>query len=90
MDNEPKLVVSKKSRSVSSGGKTVYIEIYRLENEKKWALSIDDEFNNSSVWKKEFKSEKGALLEAKEIILKEGINNFIGPESGTGEWAKNT
>ena len=90
MNIEPELIISKKSQSISSADKTVYIEIYRLENEKKWALSIDDEFGNSSVWKKTFKSEKGALLEAKESILKEGISNFIGPENGTGEWMKNT
>ena len=90
MNIEPELIISKKSQPISSAGKTVYIEIYRLENEKRWALSIDDEFNNSSVWDNTFKSEKGALLEAKKSILKEGIDSFIGPESGTGKWLKNT
>ena len=90
MKDEPKLIVSKKSQPISSGGKTVYAEIYRLENEKRWVLAIDDEFSNTSILDNTFKSEKAALLEAKKIILGEGINNFIGPEDGKGEWVKST
>ena len=90
MNNEPKLIISKKSQTISSGGKTVYAEIYRLENEKRWALAIDDKFNNTSILDNTFKSEKAALLQAKKLILEEGINNFIGPEDGRGEWVKNT
>ena len=90
MDKEPKLIVSKKSQPLSSGGKTVYIEIYRLENEKRWALAIDDEFGNTSIFDNTFKSEKAAILEAKKSILEEGINSFIGTESGKDEWIKST
>ena len=90
MNNEPELIVSKKSQPISSGGKTVYVEIYRLENEKRWALAIDDEFGNTSISDNTFKSEKAAILEAKKSILEEGINHFIGPESGKGEWVKDT
>ena len=90
MNDEPQLIISKKSQAISSGGRTVYVEIYRLENETRWALAIDDEFNNTSVWDNTFKSEKGALLAARKSILEEGISNFIGPESGKGEWVKAT
>jgi hypothetical protein len=90
MHDEPKLIISKKSQPISSDGRTVYVEIYRMENEKRWGLSIDDEFNNTSIFDNTFKSEKAALLEAKKSILEEGINQFIGPESGRGEWTKKT
>ncbi len=90
MSDQSKLIVSKKSQPISSGGRTVYVEIYRMEDEKRWALAIDDEFKNTSIWDKTFKSEKAALLEAKKSILEEGVNNFIGPETGKGEWVKNT
>ncbi len=86
MNSEPELVVSNKSQFISNGGKTVYVEIYRLENEKRWALSIDDEFGNTTVFDKTFKSEKGAILQAKKSITEDGIDEFIGPESGKGEW----
>lgn len=78
MDNEPKLIMSKKSQPISSEGSTVYVEIYRLENEKRWVLAIDDEDENTSIWDKTFKSEKAALLEAKRSIFNDGIKNFIG------------
>ena len=90
MDNEPKLIVSKKSQFIASEGKTVFVEIYRLEDEKRWAMAIDDEFGNTSIWDNTFKSEKGALLDAKKCILEDGISAFIGPESGKGEWPKST
>jgi delta 1-pyrroline-5-carboxylate dehydrogenase len=77
MNDEPKLIVSKKSQPISSGGKTVYVEIYRMESEKRWAMAIDDEFSNTSIWDKTFKSEKAALLEAKKSILEEGISNLL-------------
>jgi hypothetical protein len=90
MHDEPKLIISKKSQPISSGGRIVYVEIYRLENEKRWAMAIDDEFGNTSICDNTFKSEKAALLEAKKSILEEGISQFIGPESGKGEWNKKT
>ena len=89
MNHEPELIISKKSQPISSSGKTVYVEIYRLDNEKKWSLAIDDEFNNTTIWDKDFKSEKGALLEAQKSILKEGVNHFIGPADGKCEWSQN-
>lgn len=85
MKNEPKLIVSKKSQPISSGGKTVYIEIYKGENDKRWELAIDDEIGYTSIWDNTFKSEKAALLAAKKSILEEGINTFIEPKSGKGE-----
>ncbi|MEY8248728.1 MAG: hypothetical protein RPT11_10125 [Bermanella sp.] len=86
MSEEPKLIISEKSQPISDAGKTVFVEIYRLENANEWALSIDDEFNNTSSWNNDFKTEDAALIEAKRAILEEGIHKFIGPESGKGEW----
>lgn len=88
MNNEPNIVVSPLSQSISSGGKTVSIEIYRLENESAWTLEIVDEFNNSTVWDDPFKTDSEALVEAKKTILAEGVNTLIGPEDGKsdGKW----
>lgn len=88
MNDEPKLVESPLSQSISSGGKTVSIEIYRLENEPTWTLEIVDEFNNSTVWDDPFQTDSEALVEAKKSILAEGVNALIGPEDGKsdGNW----
>ena len=86
MNEEPELIISELSQELSSGGRTVKVEIYRLENDKKWTLEIEDEFNNSTVWDETFETESAALIEAKKSILSEGVRTFIGPEDGKGEW----
>ena len=86
MEEEPKLIISELSQEISSGGRTVKAEIYRLESQNEWTLEIEDEFNNSTVWDDTFATEPDALIEAKKSILAEGVKNFIGPEDGKGKW----
>jgi uncharacterized protein len=88
MNEEPVLEVSKLSQNISSGDKTVSVEIYRLEGETAWMLEVVDEYNNSTVWDDTFETESAALTEAKKTILAEGVNTLVGPEDGkgNGEW----
>ena len=85
MDDEPKLELSPLSQEVSSGGRTVSIEIYRLEGETLWALEVVDEHNNSTVWDDTFKTESSALSEAKKTILSEGVGALVGPKDGKSD-----
>lgn len=82
MNEEPKLIKSPLSQPITSGGNTVSVEIYRLENETSWTLEIEDKYGNSSVWNETFNTDSEALVEAKRTILAEGINSLIGPEDG--------
>lgn len=88
MNDEPKLETSQLSQEISSGGKTVSVQIYRLEGEATWALEIVDEYNNSTVWDDTFETESAALTEAKKTILAEGVNSLVGPDDGKsdGDW----
>jgi hypothetical protein len=88
MNEEPKLELSPLSQEISSGGKTVSVEIYRLEGETSWALEVVDEYNNSTVWDDTFENESVALTEAKKSILAEGVSSLVGPEDGKsdGKW----
>lgn len=89
MSDDPKLILSSLSQNLSSGGRTVTVEIYRLEDDEEWALEIVDEFNNSTVWDETFKTESAALTEAKKAILEERVTTFIGPADGKsdgGHW----
>jgi len=88
MTDEPKLELSPLSQEVSSGGRTVNVEIYRLEGDTSWALEVVDEHNNSTVWDDTFETESAALTEAKKTILSEGVNSLVGPEDGksNGDW----
>ena len=85
MNEDPKLEVSPLSQDISSGGKTITVDIYRLEGEEEWALEVVDEFNNSTVWDDFFVTEASALTEAKKAILEERISTFIGPEDGKSD-----
>jgi hypothetical protein len=42
MNEEPELEVSPLSQKISSGGRTVDIQIYRLVGEEQWALEVVD------------------------------------------------
>jgi len=85
MDEDIELVMSPLCQNISSGGKTVRVEIYG-DGKGKWILEIVDEFNNSTVWDDTFETDQAALTEAKKTILAERVDSFIGPESGKGEW----
>ena len=75
MDEEPELETSPLSQEVSSGDKTVLVEIYRLEGEASWTLEVVDEYNNSTVWDDVFETDSAALAEAEKTILAEGIGS---------------
>lgn len=85
MSEDPKLELSPLSQDISSGGRTVSVEIYRLKGDEKWALEIVDEFNNSTVWDHTFETESAALTEAKKAILEDRVTTYIGPEDGKGD-----
>jgi len=88
MTDEPKLELSPLSQEISSGGRTVSVEIYRLEGDASWALEVVDEYNNSTVWDDTFETDSAALTEAKKTILADGVKTLIGPEDGKskGRW----
>lgn len=82
MNEDPILEISALSQPISSGGRTVQVEIYRLEGENSWTLEIEDEHGNSTVWDDTFDTDRDALTEAKKAILEERASSFIGPEDG--------
>ncbi len=88
MDAEPELVFSDLGQKIDSDGKTVEVEIYRMDNDERWCLEVTDEFGNSSVWEDTFATDVEALDEVNTAIREETIDSFIGPADGQseGEW----
>jgi len=86
MSDEFEVKMSPLCQTISSGGKTLQVDIYEDGNGK-WILEVVDEFNNSTVWDDVFETDKAALTEAKKTILSEGASTLVGPESGKGEWS---
>ncbi len=85
MNEELKLEISTLSQDISSGNRTVRVEIYRLEGETTWALEVVDEYNNSTVWDDTFATESAALTEAKKTILADAVNFLVGPKDGKSD-----
>ncbi|MBO6506810.1 MAG: hypothetical protein JJ977_18580 [Kordiimonadaceae bacterium] len=83
-DEEFELIYSPLCQKLSSGGRTVDIQIYGDGNGK-WLLEIEDEYGNSTVWDDPFETDSQALLEAKKSILKDRVTKYIGPEDGKGD-----
>ena len=87
MDDDFELEMSPLSQVISSGGKSVKVDIYS-DGQGRWILELEDEYGNSTVWDDPFVTDQAALTEAKKSILSETINSFIGPEDGKpeGNW----
>lgn len=88
MSEDPQLEESALCGPVTSGKRTVDVQIYRLVGNPDWTLEIVDEYNNSTVWDETFSTDAAALTEAKKAILAESIASFVGPQDGksSGEW----
>lgn len=85
MSDEFEVKMSPLCQVISSGGKTLQVDIYE-DGDGKWILEVVDEFNNSTVWDDVFETDKAALTAAKKTILSEGASALVGPESGKGKW----
>ena len=77
MTDEITLIHSPLQRQFSSEGKAVEIHIYRSP-ESGWSLEVVDEFGNSTVWDKEFATDREALDEFLKEVKEDGINAYIG------------
>lgn len=80
MEEEFDLEMSSLCQELSSGGKSVQVDIYR-GNGSDWHLEVVDEFGNSTVYDDQFPSDQEALDEAKATIKDEGIDSLIGAPS---------
>lgn len=88
MSEEPELQESSLNGTVTSGSRTVEVQIYRLVGEPEWTLEVVDEYNNSTVWDATFPTDSAAMAEAKKALLQETTSSFVGPEDGKsdGQW----
>ena len=79
MNDYPEVKMSPLCQDISSGGKTVTVDIYD-DGQGGWLLEVVDEHGNSTVWDDSFPTDAAALAEVKKTILEEGIQVLIGGE----------
>ena len=80
-ETDPVIEDSPLSQRIESNGKSVDIQIYRIQGEPGWALEAVDDFGNSTVWDGEFETDTEALQLAQETVNSEGIEVLIGKPS---------
>lgn len=76
MDRDPNIVRSGLSDRVTKDGVTVEVEIYRLEDDPRWALEVIDPTGASTVWEDDFDSDESALAAFQEVLKAEGMEAF--------------
>ncbi len=60
IERTPTLVTSGKSQRVLVDGYHFSIQVYRLQDQKRWTLEVVDQLGISHVWEEEFSSDKDA------------------------------
>ncbi len=79
--DENDLIVSLLDQMYTKDGKSVKIEIYRMPDTP-WNVQVVDDFGNSTVWDDEFETDKDALHFVLAELVRDGIDEYIGPPSG--------
>ncbi|WP_419826230.1 hypothetical protein [Sphingomonas sp.] len=76
-DRDPNLITSGLSRIVTREGRSVRVEIYRLENRPGWALEVVNDKGTSTVWDELFDSDDAAEAAFRETLAEEGMAAFL-------------
>lgn len=76
-NNDPNIVTSGKSTSITVDGLPFMIQIFRIEGDKNWTLEVVDKENTSHVWDDEFASDTEARDTAIAAIRNEGAVAFM-------------
>lgn len=76
-EGEHEIVHSALSQSVSQGGITLHIRIYRAVRETRWILEVEDHLGGSTVWDEPFSTEQAALDAALRAIDEEGVQSLV-------------
>ena len=74
---DPNLVSSSLSGVVQEAGISVRLEIYRLEQDPKWALEVVNDAGSSTVWDLLFDTEEQAFAAFRLVVEEEGMETFL-------------
>lgn len=80
--NDPNIIVSPLSGEFDAAGRTVRIEIYRLEDSR-WTLEVVDAAGTSIVWDGQFDTDTAAKAEFERSVAEEGLHSIITGSAAT-------
>lgn len=79
MTDLPEYEYSPLTRTLTEGGRSIEVYIFREQGAKTWFLEVVDDHDHSSVWEESFTSDAQALGMVQRIIREEGFVSFLGP-----------
>ena len=74
---DPKIITSGLSRRFTEDGVTIRLEIYRIEDDPKWALEVVNEAGTSIVWDDLYDSDDDAYAAFRQTVTDEGMRTFL-------------
>ena len=77
LSRDPNIVSSSLSGVVQEAGIRVRLEIYRLEQDPKWALEVVNDAGSSTVWDLLFDTEEQAFAAFRLVVEEEGMETFL-------------
>lgn len=77
MSDEPKLINSDLSRSMTWEGCRQQVEIYRLDDRPNWTLEVVNEAGTSTVWDDLSDTDRDADAAFQTALLTEGMAAFL-------------
>jgi hypothetical protein len=77
LQREPAVIVSDLSKTVSKGGVSVQVQIYRFKQDTDWVLEVVNSSGASFVWNESFASDEAALVEFTRVVIQEGFDAFV-------------
>ncbi|MCW7541657.1 hypothetical protein OOT46_28050 [Aquabacterium sp. A7-Y] len=81
VENDPVVIESPLSQTISRHGVTVQVEIYE-DGKGKWILEVVDQQNTSHVWDDPFETDELALAEAIRALEEEPLE--FSPQAADG------
>ena len=78
METDPEIIYSPLNRFYEHDGIEVEVCIFKIETSD-WTLEVIDEFNNSTVWNAELKTDEEAFEDFEKTIREEGMGSVSGP-----------
>ena len=76
-DRDPNIIVSGRSQTFTKDGVTVDVQIYRLEDDPKWALEVVNDHGTSIVWDDLFDTDDEAFAAFEEAVEEDGMATFL-------------
>ncbi|WP_404482033.1 hypothetical protein [Novosphingobium sp. BL-52-GroH] len=84
VDNDPPIIESPMSKTVSQDGITVQVAIFKIDGDAGWTLEVVNAEGTSTVWEEPFETDTAAFNAFLRAVETEGMDTFL--DDDTSGW----